>query len=148
MARVSRIRHSYRALGDDAVIGVFGDRKRFKPWGVSGGASGSGQNVFINRGREDERELGMSATDAPVKHGDIVEVWSSGGGGYGDPVERDPELVLRDVRLGFVSAAAAREIYRVAVECQDELSWTWTIDQLQTRGLRSSHLEPELEQGE
>jgi N-methylhydantoinase B len=130
------IRHSYRALGEDAVLGVFGDRKRFKPWGVSGGSSGSGQNVFINRGREDQRELGMSATDAPVRHGDIVEVWSSGGGGYGDPAERDPELVLRDVRLGFVSVAAARDIYCVAIECEDELSGTWVIQDLKTQVLR------------
>jgi|SRR5579884_2207045 len=121
------IRHSYRVLDDGAVIGVFGDRKRFKPWGVADGGLGSGQNVFVNRGQPGERELGMSASDAPVAKGDIVEVWSSGGGGYGNPRERDPQLVLRDVTLGFVSPEAARDVYGVSVECVDELRGTWRI---------------------
>jgi len=119
------IRHSYRVLDESATIGVFGDRKRFKPWGVEGGATGSGQNVFINRGQPDERELGMSATDAPVRTGDVVEVWSSGGGGYGDPRERDPQLVVRDVTLGLVSPKAARDVYGVTVECEDTLRGNW-----------------------
>ena len=131
------IRHSYEVLDAEAVLGVFGDRHRFKPWGVVGGGDGAGQTVFVNRGREDERELGVLASEEPILPGEVVEVWSSGGGGYGDPHERDPELVLRDVRLGFVSQAAAREVYAVEVVCEDETADRWRVDFEATEQLRS-----------
>lgn len=131
------IRHSYEVLDADAVLGVFGDRNRFKPWGVEGGGPGGGQTVHVNRGRSGERELGVLAADEPVQPGELVEVWSSGGGGYGDPRRRDPGLVLRDVRLGFVSAEAAREVYGVSVVCEDEVADLWRIDQDATARLRA-----------
>jgi N-methylhydantoinase B len=131
------IRHSYRVLDAEAVLGVFGDRNRFKPWGVAGGASGAGQTVFVDRGRADERELGVLASEEPIAVEEVVEVWSSGGGGYGDPRERDPEQVLRDVRLGFVSQQAARDVYGVAVGCEDELADQWRVDAQETARLRS-----------
>ncbi len=131
------IRHSYRILGGDAVVGVFGDRNKFKPWGVQGGAAGSGQTVWINRGQPDARELGMSASDVPVGAGDVVEVWSSGGGGYGSPLERDPAAVVRDVELGFVSPSAARDVYRVVLSCKDELAGEWLVNEQETEQLRS-----------
>jgi N-methylhydantoinase B len=131
------IRHSYEVLDADAVLGVFGDRHRFKPWGVGGGSEGGGQTVFVNRGAADGRELGVLASEEAVAPGDVVEVWSSGGGGYGDPRQRDPGLVLRDVRLGFVSQEAAREVYGVVVVCDDEVADRWRVDETATAGLRS-----------
>jgi N-methylhydantoinase B len=131
------IRRSYRVLEAEAVLGVFGDRSRFKPWGVAGGDAGSGQTVFVNRGRPGERELGVLASEEPILPGDVVEVWSSGGGGYGDPRARDPELVLRDVRLGLVSRQAARDVYAVEVVCEDELADGWRIDREATARLRA-----------
>jgi N-methylhydantoinase B len=52
----------------------------------------------------------------PLQAGDQVRVITSGGGGYGDPLRRDPQAVARDVRLGYVSAAAARETYGVVLD--------------------------------
>jgi N-methylhydantoinase B len=132
------IRHSYRLLGGDAVVGVFGDRNKFKPWGVQGGEVGGGQTVWINKGQVDARELGMSASDVPVHTGDVVEVWSSGGGGYGDPLDRDPEAVARDVKLGFVSRNAACDVYGVALSCADDVVGEWVVDVQETGRLRSS----------
>lgn len=131
------IRHSYRLLSGEAVVGVFGDRNKFKPWGVQDGEPGGGQTVWINRGKEDARELGMSATDVPVAAGDVVEVWSSGGGGYGDPFDRNPAAVVRDVQLGFVSVEAARDVYGVGVRCVDEMRGEWAVDAQETERLRS-----------
>ena len=131
------IRHSYEVLDADAVLGVFGDRHRFKPWGVVGGQAGAGQTVFINRGQTNERELGVLASDETIVPGDVVEVWSSGGGGYADPRTRDPDLVLRDVVLGFVSREAARDVYCVEVVCDDELADRWHIDERATATLRA-----------
>ena len=124
-------------LDADAVLGVFGDRNRFTPWGVEGGRNGSGQTVFVNRTRTNERELGVLAAEEVVQTGDVVEVWSSGGGGYGDPRERDPQLVLRDVRLGFVSQNAARDTYGVELVCDDEVADRWRIDEQATARLRA-----------
>jgi N-methylhydantoinase B len=122
------IRHSYRLSHGDALVGVFGDRKRFKPWGVEGGQDGSGQDVHVNPGTPRERSLGMSASDEPVVAGDVVQVLSSGGGGYGDALERDPALVLRDVELGFVSLEAARDVYGTVLEELDPPRVPWRVD--------------------
>jgi len=132
------IRHSYQLMAGDAVVGIFGDRHKFKPWGVQGGLLGSGQNVYINRGQPTERVLGMSASEVPVHEGDIVEVWSSGGGGYGNPIERDPEAVARDVLFGFVSVDAARAVYGVVLhEVQRESGTELTVDTDATGALRA-----------
>ena len=47
----------------------------------------------------------------PPPPGDVVSLRTPGGGGYGDPADRDPEAVRRDLRLGKLSAEAAREVY-------------------------------------
>ena len=62
-----------------------------------------------------ETRLG-SKTTLELVPGDVVSFRTCGGGGYGPPEERDPELVLRDVREGKVSAERAREVYRVAID--------------------------------
>jgi N-methylhydantoinase B len=54
--------------------------------------------------------------DIPLKAGDRVRVRTPGGGGYGDPRQRDPELVRRDVRLGYYTAEQARDLFGVAAD--------------------------------
>ena len=53
--------------------------------------------------------------DIPLQAGDRVEVMTPGGGGYGDPFERDPELVRRDVARGYYTAEAVRDLFGVAL---------------------------------
>jgi N-methylhydantoinase B len=132
------IRHSYRLSHGDAVVGVFGDRKKFKPWGVEGGQDGSGQDVHVNPGTPGERSLGMSASDEPVVAGDVVQVLSSGGGGYGDPLDRDPALVLRDVELEFVSLGAAYDVYGVVLAEVDPPRIPWRVDEQATAERRAA----------
>ena len=62
-----------------------------------------------------------------------MRVQSCGGGGYGPSIERDPQLVLRDVHEGKVSLERAREVYRVAIDPD-----TWTVNEAETERLRSS----------
>lgn len=131
------IRHSYRVQHGDAVIGVFGDRGAHKPWGVHGGWPGGGQFVYVNRATPEEQALGMFASDVPVREGDIVEVWSSGGGGYGNPLDRDPDLVLKDVQNGFVSLVAAEQAYGVVIRMTDTELQECELDLDATRTLRS-----------
>jgi N-methylhydantoinase B/oxoprolinase/acetone carboxylase alpha subunit len=68
-----------------------------------------------------------------IKQNDIIIKQSSGGGGVGDPAERDPGMVLEDVINELVSIEAAREIYKVAINPETQM-----INQDETRKLRSS----------
>jgi N-methylhydantoinase B len=90
------------------------ERHRFVPWGFAGGASGSGSKTIKNKGRSDEAELGkIDVLD--LERGDTITIFTPGGGGYGDPYQRDPSQVLDDVKRGFVSIPAARADYGVVL---------------------------------
>jgi N-methylhydantoinase B len=132
------ITHAYRVIAGNPVVGTFGDRKHFPPWGVRGGKPGWSQNCFINPGTPEERELGLATSGEPLGEGDVVEIRSGGGGGYGRPIDRDSWRVVRDVKLGFVSVEAARDVYGVIVECADSLRDEWREDQEATAQLRAN----------
>ena len=127
------VRHSFEVTRGEGVLGVLGDRRAFPPWGVQGGHSSIAQGVWVNRGDPAEQDLGVAAARVPVRAGDRVEMISAGGGGYGDPRLRDPALVLRDVELGLVSAAAARDVYGVVLEPAGSMPGAWSIDTEATR---------------
>ena len=92
---------------------ILADRDRFGPWGVEGGqAAQTAEYVHIRDGVE--TRLGSKST-LELEAGDTISVRTCGGGGYGPAAERDPALVLRDVREGRISAERARDIYRVAI---------------------------------
>lgn len=65
--------------------------------------------------REDFR-LRAKSNGTPIGPGDVVELRTVGGGGYGDPIEREPARVATDVRNGYVSSAVAHEVYGVALD--------------------------------
>jgi N-methylhydantoinase B len=90
------------------------DRSRFRPWGTLGGKAGAPSDFIVNPGAPNERILGN--TDFVVADpGDVIHIHSPGGGGRGDPFEREPQRVLMDVERGYVSAEAARQHYGVAI---------------------------------
>ncbi len=66
--------------------------------------------------------------------GDIFRLETPGGGGYGNPAKRDPERVCADVNEGYVTAKAAREVYRVAVR---KSKGVYAVDAAKTKALRS-----------
>jgi N-methylhydantoinase B len=68
-----------------------------------------------------------------LKPGDVVIIDAAGGGGYGNPLERDPEMVERDVLEGYVSLEKTGEDYRVVIDPN-----TMTVDQEATRKLRNT----------
>jgi N-methylhydantoinase B len=107
------LRKDFRVL-QPTTFTILADRDRKGPWGAFGGHDARvAEYVLIHDGAE--TRLGSKST-TELQAGDIVSVRSCGGGGYGPPEERDPERVLRDVLEGKVSAARAREHYRVAIE--------------------------------
>ena len=106
-----------KVLADDAKLSVLGDRGVIPPYGVCEGFGGATNQFTVRR---DGVELEPSPVPAKVsgfslRSGDVVVVRTSGGGGYGDPLERDPNLVVDDVRRGLISPQKAREVYGVAV---------------------------------
>ncbi|MCR9073209.1 MAG: hydantoinase B/oxoprolinase family protein [Alphaproteobacteria bacterium] len=90
------------------------DRTRFSSWGVLGGRAGSHSRFVLNPGSDRETNLG-NIDILTIGPGDVVHIGSGGAGGWGDPLEREPEAVLRDVRRGFVSQAAAERDYGVVL---------------------------------
>lgn len=88
------------------------DRSRFRPWGILGGQAGQPSDFVLNSGTDREVRLGNTDTIA-CDPGDVVHIHSPGGGGRGDPLERDPVRVLLDVVRGYVSLAAAAREYGV-----------------------------------
>ncbi|MFV2107914.1 hydantoinase B/oxoprolinase family protein [Micromonospora sp. LOL_015] len=84
------------------------------PWALDGGAQPDPNQVVVFPGTDRERRVSTKRT--PVVPGDRVTLLTAGGGGHGDPRRRDPEAVREDVAEGYVSPAAAREVYGVDVD--------------------------------
>lgn len=104
-----------RILADGtAILGRGLERFVFRPWGVVGGGPGAPCRVVLDYGGPAERDLGKLDVYEATR-GDRVTILTAGGGGFGDPFERDPAAVLRDVTAGFVSVEAAARDYGVVV---------------------------------
>jgi N-methylhydantoinase B len=107
-----------RARGDITYT-IHGDREKITPYGVAGGTNGGPNKLMLNPGTPDERNIGMFGVGVHVKHGDYVLFGSNGGGGFGNPVERDPKLVYEDVADELISIDKAREVYGVVIVKED-----------------------------
>lgn len=129
------VNKSYRLWGD-GVLTVHGDREIVTPFGLSGGTNGGPNQLILNAGTPDERVLGLRATEVPVKPGDVVVFNSNGGGGFGNPADRDPRLVCDDVANGFISLGKARDVYGVAIRVIDPDTVQYEVDEQETATLR------------
>ncbi|WP_321501086.1 hydantoinase B/oxoprolinase family protein [Breoghania sp.] len=99
------------------------DHGRFGPQGALGGRDGMPNSVTVYQDGEALVPAHLSkAQDIPMKPGDRVRVGTPGGGGYGDPLDRDPALVGEDVRLERYTAQAAAELFGVVVSSAGEVS--------------------------
>jgi len=105
------IRRDYEMLEAEAVLQVRSDRHDFRPYGLYGGSPGQPSQNVMNPDTEN-RPLPGKLT-MTMKRGDVFSHRSAGPGGWGDPLERDPARVARDVKNEFVSRARAREDYGV-----------------------------------
>ncbi|MCA0338751.1 MAG: hydantoinase B/oxoprolinase family protein [Proteobacteria bacterium] len=109
------------------------DRVHCKPWGLHGGLDAAGNGIGIRRDGEWETDMpNAKIFSVRVKKGDAYLMQSGGGGGFGDPLLRDPEKVAHDVREGYVSRQSAQDLYAVIVTGQG------TLDTGATERLRAS----------
>ena len=128
------MRRDYHFPSTEATFTVLSDRDHAGPHGLFGGDVGRKAFYLLNpeSGTSETREL-TSKCVVDLQAGDTVSFQTPGGGGYGHPELREPELVLDDVANGKVSRERAREIYRVMLE--DDLS---AVDSKKTAELRAA----------
>lgn len=99
----------------DTVMSYCCDRSRSVTWGIFGGLPSIPHGVWLNPGKKDEKFLGSIFSNVKVKTGDTFIRPSAGGGGLGDPLERDPDAVLEDVIDEYVSIERAEKDYGVII---------------------------------
>ena len=112
------------------------DRGRSVTWGIEGGLPSVPHGVWLNKGTEEETYLGATFSNVPIKSGDAFTRPSAGGGGFGDPLEREPEAVLEDVIDGYVSIRRAERDYGVVIEAIDPELDEYRIDEAATAEAR------------
>ena len=103
------------ALVDGVQVSHRGERHYSQPWGLKRGLPGASSRSVIVRANG-KREIIPSKRDFVMNRNDRLVLQTSGGGGFGDPKSRPPELVLEDVLDGKVSARCAREQYGVEIK--------------------------------
>ena len=115
----------YRILNSQALATLQVGRHDFPPWGVDGGLPGPGNKIFLYRNGKVEEIRRISAE--VLKKGDLISFHSSGGGGWGNPLERDPNLVLEDFRNDLITLEIAEKIYGVKIDPEKmEIDWKST----------------------
>jgi N-methylhydantoinase B len=108
---------SYEIRTDDPQLSHTSQKSKIPPQGALGGKPGKSGGWIINKGTPAARVLEYAIGDLEyLARGDVVTQMTAGGGGYGNPLERDIERVVADVRDGFVSPASALADYGVEVD--------------------------------
>jgi N-methylhydantoinase B len=102
----------YRVRSDGCFFTCAYTRNKHKPWPLDGGREGSPNYVQVIRTDGSVEEYAV-VTALDVNEGDLIRIHTANGGGYGDPSRRRRELVLDDLRNGYVTEEVARSVYRV-----------------------------------
>jgi N-methylhydantoinase B len=113
------VRRDYRLLADRGELSLLGNRVRVPPFGLYGGAHGTPAAYTLDpdasNAREASPEFGAKQSQIPMRRGDVIRQETAGGGGFGDPLERDVAAVAADVENGYVTVASARDDYGVVI---------------------------------
>jgi N-methylhydantoinase B len=123
-------RRDYRLLEEEAVLQVRSDRRDFRPYGLYGGYPGKPSMNFINPTGQNDDPVTAKLT-MTMKRGDVLRHELAGAAGWGDPLERDPTAVLRDLRNEMISITTAENEYGVVIDVDH-----WTVDTEKTEALR------------
>ncbi|GIX47972.1 MAG: methylhydantoinase [Candidatus Tectimicrobiota bacterium] len=126
-----------RILAPRVILGTRMNGTKSPCWGVKGGKAGKIGCFVLNPGTPQERRLPPFGDNLELRQGDVLRVQTAGGGGWGNPAERDPLLVLQDVKDGFVSLQSAYQDYGVVIDPQ-----TWKIDWARTQARRQAMAPP------
>ena len=119
---------SYRFL-EAGTISIHDDRWFTYPWGVNGGTPGARSQKILERADGTREVLSSKCDRIQVKEGDLLHYITWGGGGWGDPLERDPDLVALEVRRGLVSFEGTKRYGVVLTQAGD-------VDKKATKDMR------------
>ena len=100
----------------DGFVSSEGDRQKDVPKGVYGGHNGTSAAFVLNPGTANETALPGKLTGFRCREGDVIEIRSATGGGWGSPLDRDPWAVWRDVEDGYASEGDAAATYAVVLD--------------------------------
>jgi len=121
----------YRVLSREANFTASFGRAKFPPWGLLGGSAGTCNRAsIICEGAPPESHGKIAARK--LRSGDAIRLATGGGGGFGPPIERDPEAVQADVRNDLLTVEQAQELYAVVINRQ-----TLDVEREATAALRA-----------
>lgn len=124
---------------EKTVISYICDRERAVVFGTNGGLPSMPHGLSIRRaGSDHDQWLGSVFSDVPLDAGDVFSRPTAGGGGFGDPLERDPERVREDVIDDYVSVERARKDYGVVLKPVDVELGEYEIDEAATAAERAA----------
>jgi N-methylhydantoinase B len=124
-------KRTWRILADESTVNLRTDRFHHSSPGLFGASPAMPSQAVLNPGTDSERPLTSKISGLRLRKDDVVAWQLAGGGGYGDPLQRDPARVQRDVRMGYVTPEGARRDYGVVLRAD------MSIDEDATRSLRS-----------
>jgi N-methylhydantoinase B len=110
------LQREFKILADEAVLTIRTDRRKHLPYGLHGGKEGTPAWNILNPGPAQRILPTLPMEAIPLKKGDVLRIVLAGAGGFGDPLDRDPGLVLEDVRDEKLSIAYVRREYGVVVD--------------------------------
>jgi N-methylhydantoinase B len=123
-------KRDYRFLEHEGTLQVRSDRRDHRPFGLYGGSPGQPSENYLNP--DSDGRLLPSKLTMTIKKGDVFRHVLAGAGGWGDPLERDPAAVLRDVRNEFISPGKAEADYGVVID-----TGAWHVDAPATKRRRA-----------
>ncbi|MGH8546702.1 MAG: hydantoinase B/oxoprolinase family protein, partial [Gammaproteobacteria bacterium] len=125
----------YELLDHDARFSLRSTKHTVAPKGIEGGLDGKTGRCILNPDTDKARVIPSRYSDHTLHPGEVVSLETPGGGGLGNPLERDPGMVLNDVRNGYVTRDKARDVYRVAIESRNG---DLRVNELRTREMRAA----------
>ncbi len=126
------LEREWTLLAGETHLAIRSDRRKHLPYGLYGGGEGAG-SINVLHDRDGERRLPVMISTT-MKEGQVLYHRQAGAGGWGDPLDRAPEAVARDVRNDKVGLQAARGQYGVVLDEE-----TMEVDQEATAALRRRH---------
>lgn len=112
------LRRDIEVRNHEATFSLLADRRTTPPYGINGGQPGAkGSDKLIKNGESIDIE---SKVTLDLENGDVISIRTPGGGGFGNPINRDKDAILRDIELGKVSHEMARDVYGLDIAEMDE----------------------------
>lgn len=116
----------------ETLVSCEGDRQEGdEPWGILGGEDGLNGSIYVNRGEADEEYWPAKISGKTMKANSTIQITVPSSGGYGNPLERDAQMVLSDVLDDFTTLELAQSSYGVVIDKN-----SMTVDEAATKSLR------------